>query len=82
MPLQYDRLIFLSKNVKNFFFFGDAGDRLIDDLQRFERLHRGVKLPDSAINQDESGEFFLLFLQPAIPPRHGFAHAGKIIVLP
>src|SRR2546429_5584864 len=28
---------------------------LIDDLQRFERLRRGVKLPDTAINQDQPG---------------------------
>jgi len=52
MPFQYNRLIFLAENVKNFFFFGDAGDRLIDDLQRFERLRRGVKLSNSAIDQD------------------------------
>ena len=50
MPLQYDRLIFLSENVKNFFFFRDARHRLIDDLQRFERLRRSVKLSNSSVN--------------------------------
>lgn len=81
VPLQNDRLIFLSEDIKNLFFFRDAGNRLIDNLQRFESLSRSVKLADSAINQDKSGEFFFLFLQPAIPPCHRFAHAGKIVVL-
>jgi hypothetical protein len=52
MPLQHDRLIFLAQHVKNFLFFRNTRDRLIDDLQLFERLRRGVKLSDAAIDQD------------------------------
>jgi hypothetical protein len=58
MPLQYDRLVFLAQHIKYLLFFCNAGDRLIDDLQRFERLRRSVKLSNSAINQDKSGQFF------------------------
>ena len=33
VAVEDDGLVFLAVNVKNFFFFGDAGERLIDDLQ-------------------------------------------------
>ena len=52
MPLQNNRLVFLTQDIKNFLFLRDAGNRLIDDLQRFERLRRGVELSNSAIDQD------------------------------
>src|SRR6266478_10017091 len=81
MTLQNDGLIFLAQYVKYLLFFCDAGYRLIDDLERFERLGCGVKLSDSPIDQDQPGKLFFFFLRAAIPAGYGFAHAGKIVVL-
>src|SRR6266478_3629244 len=50
VALENNRLILLSENVEDFFFFGDARERLIDDLQRVERLSRSVELADAAID--------------------------------
>lgn len=50
MMFENEGLIFLSEDVQNFFFFGDAGHGLVDDLQRIERLRGGVKLADAAVN--------------------------------
>ncbi len=47
-----DGLVFLAENVKNFFFLRNAGERLIDDLQRVERLRGGVKLADSSVDEN------------------------------
>src|SRR5260370_11738982 len=52
MPLQHDRLIFLPQHVKNLLFLRDARNWLIDDMQRLERLRRGVQLADTTIDQD------------------------------
>src|SRR5260370_38315951 len=81
MAFQDDRLIFLAEDVEDFFFLGDARERLIDDLQRVKGLRGGMQLPDSAINQDQARQRFLLLLQPAVAARYGFAHAGEGIVL-
>src|SRR5713226_1274110 len=81
MALQYDRLVFLAEDVEDFFFLGDAREWLIDDLQRLECLRCGMELPDSAINQDQAGQCFFLYLQPAVAPSDGFAHAGEVIAL-
>src|SRR5579884_645270 len=81
MALQDDRFVFLAVHVKDFFLLGDAGEGLIDDLQRFERFGGGVKLADAAVNQNQAGHGLFLFLQAAIAARHGFAHAGEIVVL-
>ena len=50
VALQNNGFIFLAQNVKNLLFLRNAGNGLIDDLQRFERLRRGVKLPDSTVD--------------------------------
>src|SRR5258708_4075215 len=81
MALQDDRLIFLAEDVEDFFFLGDARERLIDDLQRVKGLRGGMELPDSTINQNQARQRFLLLLQPAVAARYGFAHAGEVIVL-
>src|SRR6266436_2371802 len=52
MPLQHDWLIFLPQHVKNLLFLRDALNWLIDDMQRVERLRRGVQLADTTIDQD------------------------------
>ena len=53
---------FATKDVEYLFFLGDAGEGLIDDLKFFERLCRGMQLPDSAVNQDQAGQRFVLLL--------------------
>jgi len=52
MALEDDGFIFLAEDEKDFFFFGDAGHGLIDDLERFESLRGGVQLSDAAIDKD------------------------------
>ena len=78
--VENDGLIFLTENVKNFFFLRDAGERLIDNLQRVERLGRGVKLADSSVDENQAGQRFLLFLQAAIAAGYGFTHAREVVV--
>ena len=50
MVFENDGLIFLAEDIKNFFLFGDAGHRLVDDLQRIEGLGGGVQLADATVN--------------------------------
>ena len=52
MMLKDNGLVLLAEDVENFFFFGDAGERLVDDLQRVESLGGGVELADAAVDQD------------------------------
>jgi len=49
VTVKNDRFIFLAENVEDFFLLGDAGRGLIDDLQGFQSLGRGVKLAQAAI---------------------------------
>src|SRR5947209_11854973 len=44
MPFEGDWLVLLAMNVNYLFFFGDAGERLIDDLQFFQGFRRGAEL--------------------------------------
>lgn len=50
--LEDDGLIFLAEDVEYFFFFSDAGDGLVDNLERIEGLRGGVKLADAAVDED------------------------------
>ena len=52
MTVEDDGFVFLAVDVKNFFLLGDAGERLIDDLEGVEGLGGGVKLADAAVDQD------------------------------
>ena len=40
-----------------------GGERLVDDLERFERFGGGVQLAEAAVDQDETGHRLLFFLQ-------------------
>src|SRR5712692_350529 len=55
MPLQQDRLVLLPEDVDHFFFFRDAGERLVDDLEFLQRCGSRVELPDAAVDQDQAG---------------------------
>ena len=44
VAFQNNRLIFSPQNVKNLFFFRDAGERLINDGQFFQSFGGGVEL--------------------------------------
>ena len=63
----------------DFFFFGDAGDGLIDDFEFFEGLGGGVKLAEAAIDENQAGQRLAIFLQGAIAALDRFAHAGEIV---
>ena len=79
MPLQPYRLVFLPQHVEDLFFLGDAGYRLIDDLQRFECLSGGVQLADTAVNQDQVRQRLFLCPQATVAPLDGFAQTGEVI---
>src|SRR5262249_61562810 len=52
VAVKNDGLILAPEHIENFLFLGDAGHRLIDDLEFFERLRSRMQLPDSPVNQD------------------------------
>ena len=78
--VENDRLVFLSQHVNDLFAFGDRGQRLVDDADRFQRVRGGVQLPQAAIDQDQPGHRLAFGEQPRIAPRHHFVHAGEIVV--
>src|SRR5712664_1558064 len=82
VALQNAGFVFLPQNVQNLFFLRDAGHRLIDDLQRFQSLRRGVQLADATVDQNQARHRPLLFQDATVAPAHGFAHACEIVVLP
>ena len=82
VPFEHDGLIFPPQYVKNFFLLCDARERLIDDGKFFERFGRGVKLADSAVNQNQAGQRLAFILQTMIAALHGFLHAGEIVAEP
>ena len=55
MAVELDGLVFLTVDVEDLFFFGDASERLVDDGQRFEGFGGGVKLTDAAVDEDQAG---------------------------
>ena len=61
--VEHDRIVFLSVDVDDFFSLGDRGQRLVDDLQRFERFGGGVELPEAAVDQDQAGHRLLFSSQ-------------------
>jgi len=50
VAVENDRLILAPEDIKNFLFLRDAGHRLIDDLQFFQRLRGRMQLADPSIN--------------------------------
>jgi len=52
VAVESDWFVFLAVDVENFFFLGNAGERLVDDLERVESLGGGVELADTAVDQD------------------------------
>jgi len=66
VAIENARFVFLAENVKNLVFLGDAGHGLIDDLQGVQRLRRGVKLSNSAVNQNQAGHRPLFFEHAAV----------------
>ena len=79
---QPDGLILLPEDVNDFFLLGNAGDGLVDDFELFERRRGRVQLAESAVDQDQARERFLLFLQAPVAPLDGFLHAREIVVSP
>ena len=61
MALEDHRLLLIAVTVDDLFAFGDGGKRRHSDasgseVQRFESFGGGVKLAESAIDEDEGGE--------------------------
>src|SRR2546425_7163713 len=76
VALEHDRLVLLPKGIDYFLFFRDAGKRLIDDLEFFERRSGRVQLPDAAVDQDQARQRLSLFPQAAGSPLERVAPAG------
>src|SRR5262249_22293387 len=66
MVVQDDGFVFLAEDIKYLLFLRDAGHRLIDDLERFERLSRSMQLADAAVDEDEAGQFLFFFEHTAV----------------
>src|SRR5579863_9350251 len=79
MTFENDGLVLPPEHVQNFLFLGNARQGLIDDLEFFQRLRRGVKLTESTIDQNQAGKRLAFFLQAAIAALDSFLHAGKIV---
>src|SRR5436190_24214014 len=62
------------ENVNNFFTLGNRRQRLIDDLQSRQSFSSGMKLSQSAVDQDQAGHLFLFFLNAFVAARHHFSH--------
>ena len=74
VAVEPDRLVFLAVEVEDFFLFGDAGQRLVDDGEGFEGFGGGVELADAAVDEDKAGEGLILFQDALVAAGDGFAH--------
>src|SRR5438552_11724059 len=82
--IECNRIIFLSTDVNNLFALGNRSERLVDDLQRRQRLGGCVKLAQSPIYENQAWHLFslveeLFFLNPFVAARHHLAHGSKIV---
>ena len=57
--IERDRFVLLAVDIDNFFTLGDRGQRLVDDLQGFERLGCGMQLAEAAVDQHQAGHLLL-----------------------
>ena len=81
MPLQHNGFVLLPVYVQNLFLLRYARERLVDNLQTFQRRCCGMKLTDPSVNHNQARQRFPFFLHPAVSPGNRLPHAGKIIVL-
>ena len=81
VAVELDGLVFLAVEVEDFFFFGDAGEGLVDDSEGFEGFSGGVELADAAVDEDEAGERLVFFEDAFVAAGDGFAHGGEVVVL-
>ena len=65
MMVEHDGIVFLSVDVNDFFALGDGGQRLVDDLESFQRFGRGVELAEAAVDQNQAGQRLLFFCRAA-----------------
>ena len=81
VAVELDGLVFLAVEVEDFFFFGDAGEGLVDDGEGFEGFGGGVELADAAVDEDQAGERLIFFEDAFVAAGYGFAHGGEVVVL-
>ena len=79
MMVEHDGIIFLSIDVDDLFSFGDGRQRLIDDLESFERLGSGMQLPQATVDQHQAWHGLLFFAQALVASRDHLAHGGEIV---
>src|SRR5207237_3749762 len=77
--IECDRIIFLSTDINNLFALGNGSKRLIDDLQRCERLSGRMQLSEPSIYENQAWHLLLLveqlfFLNALVAARHHLAH--------
>jgi hypothetical protein len=69
VAVKNDGLILAPEDIENFLFLRDAGHRLIDDLQFFQHLGRGVQLTNASVDQNQAGQRFTFLRAEPLRPR-------------
>src|SRR5581483_2226186 len=77
--IEDDWLILLTVHVDDLLPLGNGGQRLIDNLQRFERLSGRVQLPQASINQHEARHRSIFVLNALVATRNDLTHRGEVI---
>jgi hypothetical protein len=66
MAIEDDGLVFVAVEVDDFFFFGDGGEGLRGEAEGFEGVGGSVELAEAAVDEDEGGHGFRLFVGLAL----------------
>ena len=67
--VENDRLVFVSVEINDFFFLGDGSQGLRGEAERLQRVGRGVKLAEAAVDEDERRHgLFFAFCSQGLKP--------------
>src|ERR1039457_5577113 len=77
--VQRNRVFLLAVDVQDLLAFGDGSQRLIDDLERLQRVRSRVQLSETTVDQHEAGHGFVLIPQTLVTPRDHLAHRSEIV---
>ena len=74
-----DGIVFLAVEVDDLFAFGDRGEWLSGNAYSLERGSCGVKLAESAVDEDEAGHRLVFFGDAFVAAADDLAHGGEIV---
>src|SRR5579859_915137 len=72
-------IVFLAEDVDDLLFLGDGSKRLVGDAQLVERLGRGMKLAQAAVDQNEAGKRLVFVPQALVAAGDHLTHGSEII---